>query len=365
MNVYIRVNGRGNAWPLELGATDSRHAALKPAWEEYSNTSFSIIGVDGDPTSGKLQWEVLFDIGQGIVPFLVRNGGNRLPETLILSHPHPDHIFGLDWLVQSYNRNARKRNPFPVFASEPCWDTVMSRFDYLANLMTFHQLEFGSYQNVAGVDRLRMMAFPVFHAAHAPGSILVMVEYAPDTNESRDPVRAIFTGDLLCPLLRNSDWPVLTGVKVVFADANARFPWPDSGHWSIVSTPPAQSPKGRVLDDWRTQAKQADLIKPHNPDLSAQRRSFLGQFCADINAHVNPHQSLCLSIFDFAEHIHPSDVQLVHYSGYEDHKHHGQAILTDQQLLDWTQQTAQASGYSHVPSISWGIPKPGDYFQLC
>lgn len=63
MRVIIRTNGRGNAWPLELGAHGPRHDALVRVASEYANTSLSILGYDGP---GAPSWEVLFDVGQGV-----------------------------------------------------------------------------------------------------------------------------------------------------------------------------------------------------------------------------------------------------------------------------------------------------------
>ena len=105
MNVCIRVNGRGNAWPLELGAPYSpRYSLLVKQSQEFANTSLSILGIEGNATNGELKWEILFDIGQGVMPFLIQQN-NRLPDAVLLSHPHYDHVSGLDWLVQSYKRN--------------------------------------------------------------------------------------------------------------------------------------------------------------------------------------------------------------------------------------------------------------------
>ena len=63
----------------------------------------------------------------------------------------------------------------------------------------------------------------------------------------------------------------------------------------------------------------------------------------------------CWSIFDFVKRVEPKQVELVHYSGYED-KHHNQDILIDDELRDWTEHLwLTAAG----PSPSWNVPKPG------
>ena len=56
MPTIVRVNGRGNAWPVFLG-TDSRFYGSTA--EDLSNASYSLISHEGkEYLSGKIFWEV-------------------------------------------------------------------------------------------------------------------------------------------------------------------------------------------------------------------------------------------------------------------------------------------------------------------
>ena len=74
----IRINGRGDAWPVLLGQS---HPMYSPnIAEDYANTSYSIVGYEGSkPLTENIQWEILIDAGHGIVPFLLKNN-NRIPD---------------------------------------------------------------------------------------------------------------------------------------------------------------------------------------------------------------------------------------------------------------------------------------------
>jgi hypothetical protein len=298
---------------------------------------------DGQPSL--IGWEVLFDAGQGVVPFLVRNN-NRLPDAMILSHPHFDHIAGLDWLVASHRRYSTPEHKLPVYTSKPCWDEVMQRFGYLQNGLDLRELRPGAYCQIKEAANLWIKSFPVFHGDHAPGACLMLVEYRP---LAQPPVKAILTGDLLCPLLRKQDYDSLLNPAVVYVDANTRFPWPRSGHWSIV-------PRSATLDDWREGLHPSYLVTPHSRNFEPVTHGFLDDF---LNEQRNC-RDLCWTIRDFVERINPPKVQLVHYSGYEDQKHHGEAILTDEQLLSWVERTV----HTREQPTSWHIPLPGDTFEL-
>jgi glyoxylase-like metal-dependent hydrolase (beta-lactamase superfamily II) len=129
MSYAVLVNGRGNAWPIEVGAPcgpGSRSAALGNDLREYANTSFSIVR---ESAVGNLEWSVLVDVGMGVIPALVQSS-NRLPDAIVLTHSHLDHIAGLDWLIANNGRYGK--GPLPVYASEACYNEVFARFPWLA-----------------------------------------------------------------------------------------------------------------------------------------------------------------------------------------------------------------------------------------
>ncbi len=356
MEVTIDVNGRGNAWPLELGTTDARHAAFRQIPEEYANTSYSIVGKY--PDTGRTEWDVLVDIGQGVVEALVRRH-NRLPNAVLVTHPHHDHIAGLDWLANSYKRHRRNnpslRNVLAVYGLRGCIEEIRRRYGYLeqAGLIDLVPVDpgqrFAPLGNSAG---LRVTAFPVYHAAHAPGSGMFVVEYQEAAVE-----KAIFTGDLICPLVRPQHYRRLRGAKCLFAEANNRYPWPGSNHWSIAHWAPSGSPRNRapVLRDWIEGLDPGDLRKPHDDSTGTNYLS--GRWVgSDYWKRTSPQ-----SVFKFVKKVEPQNVALCHYSGYEDQKHHKQGILTDGELLGWVEDQARRV---RLGGVNWTLPSPGTSFQL-
>jgi len=153
--------------------------------------------------------------------------------------------------------------------------------------------------------------------------------------------RVLFTGDLLCPLLRQADLDELQGLTAVFADANTRFPWPNSNHWSITI-----GNYQHVLQEWSRYGDVQALLRPHEGGTSA------GEFLAQFVAEQPP---LFWAIDEFVKATRPRNVCVVHYSGYEDAKHHGKAILTDADLSTWLHEGGVDTGAAH-----WHIPRPGE-----
>ena len=84
---------------------------------------------------------MLIDAGHGIVPFLLKHN-NRIPEAIVLTHPHFDHILGIDWIIQSYYRFNHKK-AYPVYATKPCWNTVLRTLPHLRELVIFFELKPG------------------------------------------------------------------------------------------------------------------------------------------------------------------------------------------------------------------------------
>jgi len=359
--VRIRVNGRGNAWPLELGSTDRRAPEIAGDLAEYANTSMSVVGLAGGENSGSL-WEVLFDVGQGVVPFLIREGA-RLPDALILSHPHFDHTCGLDWLVNSH-RHAQTRagttRKLPVYASEPCWQVVSRTFPWLLEWLEFRALHPGVTRSLDEAGGLRVTAFPVGHAEHSPGSIMALLEYG-----ERD--KAVLTGDVIVPLLRRCDVDRLRGTRLVIADSTVRFPWPGCGHWSVTASDPAGGPAD-ALEVWRlgkdaryyvdwylgVARRRAGTMPAVATDIAAPD-AYLDEFVAEFDGGGDA----CWSVIDLVARIDARSAALVHYSGRGDDRRYGEPVLTDAELHAWVSATAAARA-----SASWHVPRPGDSFEL-
>ena len=220
----IRTNGRGNAWPIILGKTHPLYDINNV--DDYANSSFSIIKYNKQETI--IEKELLVDAGHGVIQYLLKHN-NRIPEAVVLTHPHIDHSLSLDWIAQSFFKTTNKK--YPLYASKMCWDLSLQFFPHLKNIVQFKELLPGKQITIEELTDLKLTFYPVFHGESALGAGMLYFEL-PENNSFRN---AIFTGDLLCPLLRKKDYEVLQGCEVVYADANNRYPYPNSNHWSIIN----------------------------------------------------------------------------------------------------------------------------------
>ena len=104
--IQVRVNGRGNAWPVIVGQDHPFYDTTRI--EDLANTSVSLISTQIENYSSKeINWELLLDAGHGAVQYLIKYY-NRIPDALFLTHPHIDHTLGIDWIVQSYYKTYKK-----------------------------------------------------------------------------------------------------------------------------------------------------------------------------------------------------------------------------------------------------------------
>ncbi len=360
MKVTIRTNGRGNAWPQELGEpADPRQRALATDAYEHANTSFSILGgSDGQ------DWQVLFDVGLGLGPFLVNEGARRLPDVLVISHPHLDHFGGADAVVAAQRRYCSGKR-LPLYCSRPTWRRFLDTFGYLEPHLEFRPLIPGVAAAIPEAPGLWITGFPVFHGETAPGAI--MAQFAFDAASGEKPVRAIFSGDLLCPLLRPCDVEEMRTAKVLYVDANNKFPAPRSGHWSITSGDHCLEPE-QSLAHWFAEGR-ASLSYLMSPHLHGWDKDTCRYFDEFVGWHhgADPRSALAWTILRFVENVAPATVKLVHISQYEDLRHYGAEVLEDRRLeqFAWDNWERLGGSSGHVSNnVQFRVPRPGDLFQL-
>jgi hypothetical protein len=284
--------------------------------------------------------------------------GNRLPDYVAFTHPHLDHTGGLDTLVIDNRRHfSEQQRQLPdrlrVLMTEPCWRelTKPGRFDYLERDMDWRVLRPGQPRVIEGTP-FTMRAFPVYHGEYAPGASIFAVEC--------QGAKAIFSWDLLCPLLRQRDLDYLSNADVLYVDCNTRHPWPRSGHWSLSPNGPNGAAASALLD-WTTSHRGAPwfLSRPHlqvgPDDITA---SYIDEFLREQYDVSTLYWSIC----EFAQRVRPRKIMLVHFSGWEDAQHYGIRLPSDKALLRWAQRVGQ--GFGIDPAV-WGVPLPGDLLRLC
>jgi len=110
------VNGLDAALSRQFGCACKRCLAPRPV----AHTSVSIISLD---ELGQTQHHVLVDVGLGVPERLVNSsylaGEQAQLDWLLLTHWHPDHTLGLNWLASTWWRATRHRfgqsQPLPVW----------------------------------------------------------------------------------------------------------------------------------------------------------------------------------------------------------------------------------------------------------
>lgn len=318
MNTRIRVIGTGNAWPVLIGGEHSFYNRKNSY--DLANAAFTIYREDD---YNNIEWEILIDAGHGTPQFLLQNH-NRIPEAIILTHPHFDHTAGVDWIVQSYHRIKKTKEPYPIYCSQLCWDYFIATYPHLTGLVKHIALIPAQTIKVNEVKDISITGYPVYHGPRAQGAMALVVE------NSINKKKAIFTGDILCPLFRRKDYGHFKNVDYLFVDSNNRFPYPNSNHWSILPNDPGEKIVSNKLKEWVNCIDIQELIKTHFKSGIIESNEYFDEFIKEQVSFDIP-----LSIFDFVEIIKPGMTGLVHYGGMEDSLYHSEDVLDKKGLRNW------------------------------
>lgn len=348
MENYIRVNGTGNAWPTFIGEEHPFYWDGQP--ESMANVSFSVFGTDGKEFyPDKVRWSLLIDAGHGTVQQIIKNE-NRIPVTLLLTHHHLDHTLAIDWVIQSYWFKHDKKKKYPVYASPLCWKYTVAAYPHLEGMVELRELLPGEQIEVTEIPGLKLSAYPVYHGPRAYGAMMLVVEF-------ENGRKVIFTGDCLCPLLRKQDLKKIEGAKYLFVDANNRFSYPMSNHWSITSCMPESHDRSKLLADWEKELDIANLIKTHKSEIG---QPAIDNYFAEFENDIKNGMELYFSIFDFIKEIKAQNTGLVHYGGIEDEKYYDQQKLSKSQLNKWLNELMLKEKVIHEVFI----PQSVEYFSV-
>ena len=251
--LYVRINGKGNAWPVILGQDHPFYN--RSNLEELANASCSIIKSEHDNINvHNIEWEVMIDAGHGAVQYLLKNC-NRIPDALCITHPHIDHTLGIDWIIQSYYKTYKKQ--YPVYCTALCWERTLTSFPHLKEMVNFKELIPFKEKEVTEADHLTVIPFPVYHGQSAVGAVMLNFKY----NEESKSKKMLFSGDILCPILRKDDYSYLHDLDLFIADANNRFPYPKSNHWSILNG--INGIDSDILKYFKKEITLANILYPH------------------------------------------------------------------------------------------------------
>ncbi len=347
-NWFLRINGRGNAWPVPIGQVHPFYS--HSGKHEYENASFSLMRFNHESkTRNHLEYELMIDAGHGSIPFLL-NSYNRIPDALFITHPHFDHILGIDWIAQSYYRFHNKQR-YPLYATENCWQTILKTIPHLRELIDFHPLEFGINTEIHGLNNVHVTAFPVYHGNSAGGSAMFLFEIENDLDSLS---RVLFIGDVLLPLLNERAYEKLSNVNYLVVDANNRFPYPKSNHWSISK---GEGQGTKFLNDFM---QKLDIDSVFEPFVSFSDYAYLPEYFESLKAQLKNKNDLCLTVFDLVQKINPEMTLPVHYSGQEDKTYYNKSILNSMDLQNWLNNTSNKLSFT----TTFVVSEIGDFFPV-
>ena len=347
MHYTIRVNGTGNAWPTFIGEEHPYYWNDQP--QSMANASFSVFGYDhGVSKKESIQWSLLIDAGHGAIQQIIRNE-NRIPEAILLTHHHLDHTLGIDWVIQSYWYKHDKQKKYPVYASALCWEHTVAAYPHLKGMVDLIELIPGKTVVLNEAEGVKITGLSVYHGPRAYGAMMLVLEFDAEK-------KVVFTGDCLCPLLRESDINKLKNSNYLFIDSNNRFSYPLSNHFSLSIYEPLSNNKSEYLNDWLQKITMDDLLTPHQPFSGKEYKEYFKELMEE-NKDLN---NLCFSVFDFVQLIRPAKTELVHYGGIEDEKYYRQLRLNNDGLTNWISSRAK----EEKVETFFILPKAGEVYKV-
>ncbi|MFN8257828.1 MAG: MBL fold metallo-hydrolase [Bacteroidales bacterium] len=338
--IIIRTNGRGNAWPVFPGFR--HHFYDHTNFYDLTNASYSILR--RNILTGAIENEILIDAGHGIVQFNLSNQ-NRMPDAIVITHPHIDHTLSLDWFAQANYRV--KGTLLKVYASKLCIRQVFTNFPQLEKLVEFEELLPGNPVQPKEFPGIEIVFFPVFHGESAHGSGMILIGFKSGNKQKK----VLFTGDLLCPLLRNMDIEFLKACQLIFVDSNNRFPYPKTNHWSISGF--TRNATEDYFSQWLND-KGRYISWLVTTSLTPEPNTISGNYFDCFLEEQLAGRKLFFDVFSFVRELQPEQVNLIHYSGREDRLYNNSPGLNSHELKCWANSEAvklKLNTKFHVPLV--------------
>ena len=243
---------------------------------------------------------------------------------------------------------------YPLYASKMCWELTLQYFPHLEKIIDFKELLPACEQEVEEFPGLSVTFYPVFHGESALGAGMLCFKYS----NGKTPSKVLFTGDLLCPLLRKKDYKELSDCEAVYVDCNNRLPYPKSNHWSIAKPEDFGKDPSVLFEKWQDE-KGKNLAWLCRPNLPVEFKSEIHNYFNEFIQQQSIKNTIPFTVFDFTKEIKPRNVNIVHYSGKEDSVHHNHAMLNEKEIEKWANQSAKKVGLNS----KFITPKVGDEFE--
>jgi hypothetical protein len=346
-SVFIRVNGCGNAWPVFLGEDHPFYNRFSS--DDLGSASYSMIGCSTKSFSTRsVDWEIVIDAGHNTVPFLLKNE-NRIPEAVLLTHGHLDHILGTDWIAQSCNFSQRGKK-LPLYATNLCWQQVLQTIPHIKPAVKFHELKPGTKIPVSEVDGLFVNAFPVYHGDGARGAVMLLLSYKKDNIFSY----ALFTGDMVFPFLRNDDYAEISKAQVLYIDCSNRYCYPLSNHIGFTGKPADKNALPDYAHEWKKNNPLKQIVEKQ---IQHTNDPYFKDYFEDFLQQYNDYKNIPFTIIDFINKSGIRQINLVHYSGYHDKKYYGENVMNSSKLKKWAKNLLPEG-------FAVNVPKTGNITRL-
>ncbi|MGB7638252.1 MAG: MBL fold metallo-hydrolase [Nitrososphaeraceae archaeon] len=136
--LMVRINGTlPDISTLGSEEKSERAAEVKKGQDTSTNTSCSIYA---EIEKGQKMFHLLVDIGQGVVKSIEKDIGFKsssttslIPNALLITHLHDDHIKELPMLVDKFNEdNESRRKNLMIFCTMECRDQIIKKFPQLS-----------------------------------------------------------------------------------------------------------------------------------------------------------------------------------------------------------------------------------------
>src|SRR5918994_3654609 len=194
----VRINGVLSDISILGDAEKSERAAEVKKTGMTANTSCSIFVKDKTTTSSSITtnnnkvFHLLVDIGEGVVKSLekidlspyrdfndltTKSAAIHLPDAVLITHSHNDHIKELPLLISKANQQSRA---LKIFCTKECHEQIVSKFPEISttnNKVSFNVIQPNQPFEVGSISAIPILAY---HGDNSPPGSVIYILKLPD-----------------------------------------------------------------------------------------------------------------------------------------------------------------------------------------